>query len=217
MKENMNKIVNEPARYGGDKEIRKKERAKIKQWIHEEKFEDIPLRASIKPKVDWDDIKEKSFNMNPLIRFLYKNIGKNWDSIYSEIKKSLDFKTLDSLGNLEWLINKEVIYFNNKPMVPGYDHKYIPLIDWGRTRFYVCPKTNCLKKVDKRKFKPKEKEETRIFLKKTDEHESFISKEDGIWYYCEYGYIDGILGITKKEQLSKKQLKQSGLTNDKEN
>ena len=79
MKPDMHKIIIETGRVGGDLDHHRRQRSKVKQMLHEEKFDEIPLRESVKPKLPWGDLKEQNDNLNPLKRFLEKNFKSSDD------------------------------------------------------------------------------------------------------------------------------------------
>lgn len=232
MRSDMDKVLVLKGRLGGDKKYHHRNRSKIKQLLHEEKYEAIPLRESIKPKIDWDDLKTLNENLNPLERFLEKNIGRKWDDVYSEICANINPNSAVQyhiLQHLDDMVEKHAIRATNGTLFT---------IGWWRNlemrtgEIYVCPETGILKKYKRKERKEqKQKEQTRYNL--LDEHgnkqyNKYFEKIDGIWYYIEYDYVEHeryskiheriiyyrVLELVKKHQLSKKELKEFQLSND---
>lgn len=229
----MDKVLVLRGRVGGDKRFHHRNRSKIRQQLHEGKYEDIPLKESIKPKITWDDLKELNEYLNPLYRFLEKSIGRSWNDIYSEIRTNINPNSAVQyhiLQHLDWAVEKHVQYdIDNTPMAIAYGG----LWELRNNEFYVCPESGILKKHQKKRNIKKEKEIVKHNLfdsidnKKENE---FLEKIDGIWYHVKYEWvkrtayskIKGIhtyttLEISYKHQLSKKELKRFELLNDNSN
>lgn len=70
-----------------------------------EDFENLSSKEPMKSRVI--SCKEFSENLSPLIRFLQKNVGKNWNDIYSEIRETLNMnKTTHKhlLDHVKWSV-----------------------------------------------------------------------------------------------------------------
>ncbi len=214
MKSDMHKIISEKGKVGGDDGYHQRHRSNIKQMIHEEQFDDIPLTESIKPKIDWDDLKSRNTNLNPLKRLLDKNIGRSWNKIYSEICKKINSNSTmqnNLLQHLDYMVELNAEYVDGIPKTCSFDHSRYELYD---DHFYVCPTTKCLKKHKRKKKSNGLKEPEKYLLSKCGKTEHTLEKEDGIWYYCRRGFIDGHYGLEIHNQLSKKDLKYYKLSND---
>lgn len=214
MKSDMHKIVRDNGKIGGDDGYHQRHRSNIKQMIHEEKFDAIPLKESIKPKIDWDDLKLSSVNSKPIKRFLEKNIGRSWNKIYSEIRKKANSNSDTQhvmLNMIEHIVELNAEYVDGIPKTCSFDHSRYELLD---DHFYVCPNTKCLKKHKRKKKTNGLKEPERYLLSKRGKTEHTLEKENGIWYYCRRGFIDGHYGLEVHNQLSKKDLKYYKLSND---
>jgi hypothetical protein len=83
MREDMQKVIVERPRHGGRRLIYKPRR-------RGEDWENFPLREGLRRQ--WKDHKELSDNLNPLWRYLDKHVGRPWDSVWSEICQTLDFR-----------------------------------------------------------------------------------------------------------------------------
>jgi hypothetical protein len=202
MREDMDKIIVERARPGS----RKATTDDPKNWQkrvagkHAE-FEDMPLRESMnkKYKASWDE-KHFNENLNPLQRFLLKNVGRHWDDVYSEICERINRNSV-----VQNHIIQHVFDFVEKNTFIGPDGKV-----WYRTRgwmwngggdkpiteayadLFVHPKTGqlCLNKHKKRTTKADRKRQQR------EKEHTFLSygayafhKRGGIWYILEMRYI----------------------------
>lgn len=86
MREDMNKVIVERPRIG--------HRNSYKEVRHSKKFNEMDLtRESMKKRYDsWDGRKEFNENLNPLWRWLDKQVGRSWNDVYSEIKRTFDCK-----------------------------------------------------------------------------------------------------------------------------
>ena len=85
MREDMQKIIVERPRRGGRRLIHKPRR-------RGEDWEGFPSRQGIRRQ--WKDRKELSDNLNPLWRYLDKQVGRPWDDVWSEIGQRLDFRSV---------------------------------------------------------------------------------------------------------------------------
>lgn len=226
MRPDMDKVLVLRGRLGGDRDYHKRNRSKVKQLLHEEKYDDVVSHEAMKPKVSWDDLKELNENLNPLEHFLEKSVGRKWDDVYSEIRKRVNANSAVQyhiLQHLEHMVEKHALEATDGTLftIGGWWSRNNELHDGT---LYVCPDTGILKRY-KRKEKVEKKEEI-VRYNFVDDETKTLEKIDGIWYYCEYGYSDHgwydndgtyhpyrSYGIVKKEQLSKKELQEYGLNN----
>lgn len=168
-----------------------------------------PRKAGYRYK-DWDR-KHFGENLNPLWRYLNSQIGRNWDTVYSEICENMDrrsavgghiFEHLDSYVTLA----KEVRIVDG---VPHRTHPYLgglePITYTGRIRewgcFYVDPRDNKLKRgvargeTERRKQIRERKEDREDRLRKIGK-DLWMSRhpETDLWYRLvavkqEYQYV----------------------------
>lgn len=104
------------------------------------------------------DRKQFGENLNPLWRYLQKQVGRNWDTVYSEICEHMDRRSAVGGHIFEHLWGyvtpaKEVRFIDKKPhRFYRYGNGYEPITysgkvgEWGS--FYVDPRDNKLKRGD---------------------------------------------------------------------
>lgn len=216
----MDKVLVLRGRVGGDHDFHKRNRSKVRQLLHEGKYDDVTTQESMKPKISWSDLKELNEYLNPLEKFLEKNVGRPWNSIYSEIREQINANSAVQyhiLQHLEHMVNLHVYYDPDaRTKIPrtntGWRYYNNELRNGG---LYVCPNTGILKKHHRKKEDKKKPEITRYDILDNDGNktEYFLEKFDGIWYYCHYEFEPFVGQVLKKEQLSKKDLKEYGLEN----
>jgi len=185
MRKDMAKVITECSR-GGSSISYRDIRAKYKN----EDTENLPKRMGMRKPYGWER-KEFGENLNPLYRFIASCVGKKWDDVYSEICQHINKNNTSQNHILQHLydvleINTYVgedgnIYchadYGNKPDRADIQISY----NRWRDKFYVCPKTNIIKKV--KNIYP-EKVETEDYYKLLSE-KNILLKDDGIWYLVE--------------------------------
>ncbi len=144
----------------------------------------------------------KSFNenLNPLKGFLHSKVGKKWDKVYSEIKKTFDTRGVINNHILEHLfdyveINTKVVGGVSMILQSQYEG-YVPIkkkIYQGSRypSYYVCPKDGTLKTMAKQPRRSIIKQKEADALKKKlavsrdiGTHHLFL-EDDGVWYAYE--------------------------------
>ena len=115
-------------------------------------IEELPKYESIKKTTKFYNGK---INYDLLVRFLNKQIGNDWNDIYSEIIDRIPTKLLDYKEMIFWFVANKVEYINNFPYNKK-TNKYIWTSEQNNINrifdnciFYVCPITNKLVKVKK--------------------------------------------------------------------
>ncbi len=143
-----------------------------------------------------------SDNLSPLRRWLRSQIGKPWDSVYSELCQKIETKTLVGqhlLSHLWQLVEREVIFVDGLPYSLRHRYRINPLGYWHQG-LYVHPETGILcvaKKLPK------------VLPKKCDDlvfcNGYEYRKIDDIWYLVTY--LDAPEEGIKKRQCNKKEIK----------
>ena len=121
----------------------------------------VPKKMKMKPRY-YCDVKDFGENLNPLLRFLEKSVGKNWDKIYSQLVNRFDKRSV--IGNhiyqhLWEFVERDVKIIDGVPYaIRPYYHTggYLPIFGSSSGRgmqFYIDPRDNKLKKTPPYSYK----------------------------------------------------------------
>lgn len=189
MREDFNKLLVERERIGSGRSFHEVRRCKIK-GLNDDYFGG---RESMK-KRHHIGYETKSFNenLNPLKGFLHSKIGKNWDKVYSELRKTFDARSVINQHILEHLyqyVDTKAVLIDGKVMTLGkYSSRGYVSIKQCYSDYYVCPKDGTLKKPNKEPRRSiikqheadKQREADKVFRVLDDNtHLRFV---DGLWY-----------------------------------
>jgi len=232
----MSKVITERPRWGHWMPSRKTG-GRIKPLDAEHEYEDQPKRLPI----SWGSqgkIGQKSFSdfLNPLLRYLRKNVGRPWDNVLSDMKSHLDLRSVTGrhvFEHIEGEVEKNCFIGKDGKVYTSYSHTgVIPV--YG---LYVHPRTGLLRWKEGNYWKERlkaEKKRKQITRIRIDETHSYI-KLNGIWYIGEFvrweqkifngkpveppfgSYSDWgrwWMALVSKKQCSKAELKAAGLSND---
>ncbi len=179
MRNDMDKVVHERPRYGhrcSFKEVRNK------KDFNSFDIEEMPYKESIDFRYKYFRANKKSnINHNPLLRFLQKHIGKNWDDVYSELccsYKSVDGKSIDRFLKREIYIKD--IFIGEDGGFYSIQFGYALRVD-TRDTFYVDPLTKKLSKGIKEKYIRKQNKQNTYAV-----GNNIFEKHDGIWYVYKF-------------------------------
>lgn len=136
MRRDMQKVIVERPRHGGHDQIHRPKR-------NDEDWSVYPKRESMRRC--WKDRKELSDNLNPLWRYLDKQVGRLWDDVWSEISATLDFRGVLGFhvkSHIDEHVQLHVRLINGEPHeVRRYgDNRWEPV-----TGLYVHPKDGTLR------------------------------------------------------------------------
>ena len=156
----------------------------------------------------------------PLEKFFRSRLGRPWSEVHSEMSKEFDRRTYAGFQfwrMVKWEVAQNV-WIGAATGTVYEDSGYSSMAVDG---FYVHPWTGILS-FQKRVISPKKEEEekTRIVV---DDRRA-LEKMEGIWYYTEYVPVESYTGyysvrpskdynVTKKRQLSRKELEANKLVN----
>jgi hypothetical protein len=180
----MNKLLCENPRHGSRwksyKEVRTREY---------DVSEDGPTRQKMKKPYGYNN-KSLNENLNPLWNFLESSLGKNWDSVYSEIRKNLRVDRaidLHIMQHLDHMVYKNVRMIDGKAHILGYN-------GWQEVTygFYVDPSSGKLLKAtgktynqQMRERREKARQEELAVRRVVVPGKVEMRKKDGIWYWCD--------------------------------
>jgi hypothetical protein len=171
-------------------------------------------------KYRWADTKSLNENLAPVRRYLARQVGRPWAKVYSEISANL--KATNAVqqhvrDHLKDYVAVKVSF--NKAGEPMNVSRW-----WRSYDFYVDPRDGILKRVkedtDKARKRAKERRRQRLALDRSKIGRinlapgSDLRQLNGIWFAVNYAVApDGNELITRKRQLSTKELRHRNLTN----
>lgn len=131
---------------------------------------DGPRRTSMKPSHHrYCDRKQLNEYLNPLARFLQKQVGKRWDDVYSEICKHN--KRGSAVG--EHIFQHLFDYVRAKPTAS--------VNEWYYHNYYV-DESGILQKSPERKWPRFKREQPECWRKTDDELVWYVQRDDGCWF-----------------------------------
>ena len=74
----------------------------VRQTLSIEALEELPTRGKIRPRVHR---RYPSETFGPLIRFLNRRVGRQWDDVYSEIRQNIDPKSTIDMHIMQHLFD----------------------------------------------------------------------------------------------------------------
>src|SRR5262245_30944960 len=191
MRKDMSKVVTERPREGHYLASRKT-RLRIRRYDPEKVYDDLPLRVSgsrnkhlvnarKQTRSRYDEVKHFSDLIGPLQRFLRSNVGRPWDDVYSEMKRSLDSRKVTGqhiFDHVKWEVELHPVIGEDGKIYESYPHCRKRRLLQG---LYVDPRTGLLCRADREEFTPPP-EITYI------PHTEFSGnlKIDGIWHFISF-------------------------------
>lgn len=174
MRPDMGKVITERPRRG----MRIKQPKGYKKSMRID--EDAPKSEKIRQKwiLNWNDGKEFTDVLGPIVGFLNKNVGRPWSKVCSEISASLP-----ASGGVSYSHARDHLFQmveERTQVIDGevYDSRGMPLDRWWRDRFYVDQK-GFLRKAPRLEVKFNHKVPA---FPKTDEEEFLAEDQNGIWW-----------------------------------
>lgn len=142
MRKDMFKVIVERPRVGGKGPTKRHRQANMDP-------DELPTKESMKAPYKYGD-NEKTLNENlsPLKRYLYKQVGRKWDDVFSEISEHLDSGSVVKKhvkDHVMWMINLHVIVEGNKVFQKAAKYGSYRLELW-KDELYVDPSNGILKK-----------------------------------------------------------------------
>jgi hypothetical protein len=229
MRKDMQKIITERERHGSsDRGV--KTRLRIRP-IDVTEDDDRPARLSRKQLYGG---MRKGFSdyLSPLRGFLRKNLGRPWDNVYSEIRETLDDRSLSGQHVFQhlWMeVERHVVVGDDGTVWEAAGGRRRT---WPIRGFYVHPKTGLLEQAPRYK-PPRERGEPDAVVRRRISATASYVKIAGIWYRCEYGESPAIespsgkvpgwyyqhagertLHLVSKQQCGSRELRAAGLVND---
>lgn len=225
-------LIERPRRGGGLKYVKGE-----KKLLQKTDIEELPKSEKIRQKwTNTDYCKQSTDVLGPLVGWIRKQVGRNWDDVYSEIAQNMPQSSM-AKSHVRDHVFDFVTVANQVKMIDGkpYHKQYSYKLSGNRRRdeFYVNPDTNilCLVPPGKRyKYTPPEKPykwvnedtlhhqiediwyEIKVKRVKFDGRTGHRDKVFNEYIYkasdCHYG--KNIIGVSKR-QLNKKEIKKAQL------
>jgi hypothetical protein len=215
----MSKVLVERARLGGGLKFNRSKDKINTRSFSEDEFDAMPSGRRISLRHDRIerkcDSKSLNENLSPLVRYLRKNVGRKWDDVNAEICENI---------SLENAVQRHILEHVDQYVTIRLEFGFSGLPRFGM--FYVDD-VGILRENDDyyiRRRKRAENEISKIVIS----NDEFLEKIDGIWYRHAMGYVEcfgydfasGTIikrrerRVISKKQLSTKELKLQGLSND---
>lgn len=186
MRRDMDKVVVERERRGSSSPSAKT-KLKIQHYDPDHDY-DIPNRISSSPQRQYGyDFRESTDVLSPLRRYLQKHVGRPWDKVWSEIKATMDDRTVTGRHIFDHIKGEVELHCIIGPdgvamqKAHGYRREGERVVG-----LYVHPETGILR------FQPREKfaapKAIPAMLKIKDG--KFFENIKGIWYITQYRYRD---------------------------
>ncbi len=145
MRSDMAKILIDCYRTGGDGGSQK--RANRRRFNDESSFEEAQTKGSASAGRQYVDHKELNDHITPLKRYLYAQVGRPWNKVYSEIREHLRMDSVQQRHVLQHVwgyVDKDVVMVGKTP--------YTTSVSWrgsrplGAGELYIHPVDGLLKK-----------------------------------------------------------------------
>jgi hypothetical protein len=183
MRNDMMKVVTEPARGGSSYRIAKGEKVRLqREGIDSVQHEGMGRRWN------YDDRRPSRDHLNALRRFLQKQVGRRWDEVYSDICEYAP------KGSFLGYHLRELVSYEVSVSVTADGDEVRGRRGWKvySGDLYVCPETNILKVYDdgkeRKRFRWREKSEYEMLA--VDENHKYV-KVDGLWYFVTLAAVPG--------------------------
>lgn len=182
MREDMYKVIVERPRHG---------RYMKSEYPCPRDLEESPNHEGLKKRHRYR--KSLNENLNPLARFLAKQVDRPWDSVFSELCENIDRRNTVQQHihqHIDDYVARKVFLINGE--LHGVRHwgEPAPLAELGRTRLYVDPATGILRKnVFREKARQAEKRKRSTAREVENQHRRIIDafhqlhQIDGIWFF----------------------------------
>ena len=215
MRKDMGKIVTEKPRHGSGLP-NLKTRMSVK-WKGDDAEYDIPSKASNSASRQYG-YNKRTFTdvLGPLKRYVFKQIGRKWNDVYSEMCKYLDKRKVTHAHVFDHIYSWIALNVYKGRNGFYYEQPY----SWMVRDLYVDPQTGIIRKQIQPKTEPKKPVDWLIVVGDLEE----FKKIDGVWYHTKYENYQWAeekycpvrmkylrRRMTNKRQLGKKDLKKMGL------
>lgn len=193
MRKDMHKLLCERPRNGHkdrdrDREIPARRYSQRLELVHGEdddgKYVESNSPSSMKMGKGCGGTKALNENLNPLYRWLDKQVNRPWDKVYSELRKRIDVRSAVQLHIMEHLWDRverdvEIVDGEACAKMESWEGR------WRSGQLYVNPETGILCKAkSESKFRGPRQDPRVTKLDDT----TFLCQIKGIWYEVTYSY-----------------------------
>lgn len=148
--------------------------------------EDSPKGEKISRKwvTGWQDGKQPTETIKPILGWLYKQCGRAWDDIWSELRERFSHKSRPQSNLIDRVmscVERDVFLVNGMPHYKGgMSHGYPITCTPGRTwdSLYVCPESGLLLRTPERRDPPRRPKPRTLIIDKS----RYFQKHRDIWY-----------------------------------
>ncbi len=186
MRPDFEKVITERPRYGSHflPNINDRRRDRVAGNINNDidRVDSMPVRSAMRRRHDIDALKQFSDLVSPLEKYFEKQVGRNWNDIYSDVRKNIRFDSTTQRHILEH-VNSIVTKSNEIEWVNGVLCWKAPTafgakeLSTFRDVLYVDPRDNILKRQKAKIIKYAKPEKTFIEIEK----DVYYAKRDGSW------------------------------------
>lgn len=202
MRDDLDKVLTESPRSGGGGKFPRQ----IKYKGDLENLDQVSIKTGIRKPYginsDPGNRNTKMFTdqLSPLYGLIRKNIGKNWDKLFSELRKKFKpdsrthqhiYEHLFQFIEVKTRLHEGVVQYNERRLFSGDTNAWKP-ID-SHVEFYVHPKTHCIIKNKRyQNWKQRRNQNEKERLAKEAKFKKVISKDleacliNDIWYLFEF-------------------------------
>lgn len=222
----MDKVIIERERRGSSRENYRKGMKGYNRKLQREGLDCLQKESMSRHRLFGWDSKDSTDNLNPLIRYLVKQVGRKWDDVYSEICTNFSHKSVVQShlrDHVNDIVSMDIIMIDGHPYYRSYNRP-IKLESWRYDGLYVDPTDGILKKVkpqQRRKYKHKPfgvKINNKLYVRVNNVWYEFllgprktrIYLPDSPFDYTELS-IWGNSVVVGKKQLNKKEIKELNL------
>lgn len=153
MRADMSKVIVERPRRGG---YEAKGRRSANRLHRDPDEIDVPTKAPLRDR----DRRTKNLNENlqPLVRYLHRQVGRPWDKVRSEMGEHITLSSAVQkhiLDHVKQYVEYHVVLINGVPCtLASYKKGYQPIAKHSFTKLYVCPKSGLLKRAKPLRERP---------------------------------------------------------------
>jgi hypothetical protein len=183
MRNDMMKVIAEPARGGSSYRIAKGEKSRLqREGIDSVQHEGMGRRWN------FDDRRPMRDHLSALRRSLHKQVGRRWDEVYSEICQ------IAPKGSFLGYHLRQLVSYEVEVNVTADGDELRGKYGWTVSKgdLYVCPETNILKVygdgTQRKRYHWRHQSEYEMLA--VDENHKYI-KVDGIWYFVTLSAVPG--------------------------
>jgi hypothetical protein len=209
MRSDMAKVLCEEPRHGARHKDRKGRKREESRTPMEEKPSKDKGNLSRRWLNDWFDHKEFGDHIQPLRKYVLAQVGRKWDDVYSEIRRTIPRTNTVNNHVYQHLFQFVAtnVYIRDGVVYDGDMSSYTSKMNYPVSQdTYVHPETGVLMKTpDQKRRKRRRKEESYTWINIPNKGMSAYSLKDGIWYICKFAIIPNKVNCSGYDVLQKEE------------